>query len=105
VKTKLTAATRLKASLITEVQVVLRAIVQYLRDNGHAASNCRGLVNAIMTTADFADAVETLDAHRWTVVRQCEEGGRRVAYMKGGTMAVAIKETAHRVTVISVTKL
>jgi hypothetical protein len=104
-KTKLMAATRLNASLLTEARVVLRSVVQYLRDNGHAASDCQGLVNAVMTNADFSDTVDTLDANRWTVVSEGVEDGCRTAIMRGDVFALRVKETAHKITIVNMTKI
>lgn len=72
---------QVRGSLITETQVVLRAVIKYLKDNGHGAQFTDDDKNMVVVFTHHQDVVETLDAQRWTISEEhIDVGG---LYRKG----------------------
>lgn len=97
---KLEAARRLlTASLITESRVVLRAVIEQLRHNGHTAEYTDDDRDMVVVAADMHDTVETLDAYRWTVLNEhtLDAGlyaSGKAVIMSGGPIELKLMQTS-----------
>lgn len=107
---KLEAARRLhKASLFTETEVVLRAVIQYMRDNGHEADYADDAHNTVLVNATMDDVIDTLDAHRFTIedARLLDEGlysSGEVVVMTGAHRKLQLRQVENNRIVISLGK-
>jgi hypothetical protein len=102
---KLTAATRLRASLISKKRVVLRAVIEYMRDNGHRADYTDDDMDMVIVYTHHGDVVDTLDAHRWTkTAERMDEGGTmrkgNVTVMTGGPFELKVMAVGHERTIV-----
>jgi hypothetical protein len=97
---KLEAARRLlTATLLTESRVVLRAVIECLRKNGHTAEYTDDDQDMVVVRCDLHDCVDTLDAYRWTVKNeQILDGGLytsgKTVIMTGGPFDLKLMQTS-----------
>jgi len=94
-------ASRVNASLITEARVVMRAVLQYFRDGGVEADYTDDDQDMIVIRTDMHDAIEILDAHRYTEKdRRIADGGLytsgEAVIMTGGNFELKLMQNAPR---------
>lgn len=97
---KIEAARRLvQSSLITESRVVLRAVIECLRDNHHAADYTDDDHDMVLVRATMDEVVENLDAARWTIANEhVLDGGLyasgKAVIMTGGVIDLKLMQTS-----------